>query len=72
MRLGTRSSNEFIEKLNENIDDQTKLVSIVYANSEVGTIQPINEISQIVHNKGAYLHVDATAVCGQICASSQR
>jgi cysteine desulfurase len=55
-----------IAKLEENIDEQTKLVSIVYANGEVGTIQPINKISQIVHKKGAYLHVDATAVCGLI------
>lgn len=55
-----------LSKLEENIDDQTKLVSIVYANGEVGTIQPIKEISKIVHKNDAYLHVDATAVCGQI------
>jgi cysteine desulfurase len=61
-----------IEKLEENIDDQTKLVSIVYANSEVGTIQPIKKISQIVHEKGACLHVDATAVCGQIPVDVQK
>ncbi len=61
-----------IAKLEENIDDQTKLVSIVYANGEVGTIQPINKISQIVHKKGAYLHVDATAVCGQIPVDVQK
>jgi cysteine desulfurase len=61
-----------IEKLEKNIDDQTKLVSIVYANGEVGSIQPINKISQIVHKKGAYLHVDATAVCGQIPVDVQK
>ena len=55
-----------LAKLEENIDEQTKLVSVVYANGEIGTIQPINEISEIVHKKGAYLHVDATAACGQI------
>jgi len=61
-----------ITKLEENIDAQTKLVSIVYANGEVGTIQPINQISEIVHKNGAYLHVDATAVCGQIPVDVQK
>jgi cysteine desulfurase len=55
-----------LEKLEVEIDDKILLVSIVYANSEIGTIQPIKEISKIVHAKNAYLHVDATAACGQI------
>ena len=55
-----------LEKLETELDDNTTLVSIVYANGEVGTIQPIKEISKIVHKKKAYLHVDATAACGQI------
>jgi len=55
-----------LEKLETELDDHTTLVSIVYANSEIGTIQPIKEISKIVHEKNAYLHVDATAACGQI------
>ena len=62
--------NEFglldIEQLEAELDDQTTLVSIVYANGEIGTIQPIKEISKIVHSKKAFLHVDATAACGQI------
>jgi cysteine desulfurase len=55
-----------LEKLESELDDNTTLVSIVYANGEIGTIQPIEEISKIVHKKKAYLHVDATAACGQI------
>jgi cysteine desulfurase len=55
-----------LEKLESEIDDNTILVSIVHANGEIGTIQPIKEISKIVHKKRAYLHVDATAACGQI------
>jgi cysteine desulfurase len=55
-----------LEKLETELDDNTTLVSIVYANGEIGTIQPIKEISKIVHKKKAYLHVDATAACGQI------
>jgi len=55
-----------LEKLEAELDAQTTLVSIVYANGEIGTVQPIKEISKIVHTKKAYLHVDATAACGQI------
>jgi cysteine desulfurase len=55
-----------LEKLAEEIDDETTLVSIVYANGEIGTVQPIKEISKIVHAKNAFLHVDATAACGQV------
>jgi cysteine desulfurase len=55
-----------LEKLEAEFDDQTTLVSIVYANTEIGTIEPIKEISKIVHAKKAFLHVDATAACGQV------
>jgi cysteine desulfurase len=60
-----------LEKLETELDDSTTLVSIVYANGEIGTIHPIKEISKIVHEKKAYLHVDATAACGQIPISVQ-
>jgi cysteine desulfurase len=55
-----------LERLEAELDDNTTLVSIVYANGEIGTIQPIKEIGKIVHRKKAYLHVDATAACGQL------
>ncbi len=55
-----------LEKLEEEVTDKTVLVSIVYANSEIGTIEPIKEISRIVHARNAFLHVDATAACGQV------
>ncbi|MGA2768757.1 MAG: cysteine desulfurase family protein [Candidatus Bathyarchaeia archaeon] len=55
-----------LESLQKELTDKTVLVSIVYANGEIGTIEPIKEISKIVHAKNAYLHVDATAACGQI------
>jgi cysteine desulfurase len=55
-----------LEKLKSELDDNTTLVSIVYANGEIGTIEPIEEISKIVHSEKAHLHVDATAACGQI------
>lgn len=55
-----------LQALRKELTDKTILVSIVYANGEIGTVQPIREISKIVHGKSAYLHVDATAACGQI------
>ncbi len=59
-------------KLEAELDDQTVLVSIVYANPEIGTIEPIKEISKIVHAKKAFLHVDATAASGQVPIDVQK
>ena len=52
--------------LEKELNDKTTLVSIVYANGEIGTIEPIQEISKIVHTKNAFLHVDATVATGQV------
>ena len=48
------------------LTDQTVLVSVMHANNEVGTIQPIREIAEIVHAHGAYLHTDAVQTFGQL------
>jgi len=40
------------------IDEKTVLVTIMYANNEMGTIQPIKEISQVVKKKGVLIHTD--------------
>jgi len=55
-----------IENLNDILTKDTSVTSIMYANNEIGTIEPIKEISEIVHGKGLYLHVDATAAAGRI------
>ncbi len=55
-----------LETLEGELTDKTTLVTIVYANGEIGTVEPIKEISKIVHSKNAYLHVDATVANGQI------
>jgi len=55
-----------IQSLEKAITDKTILASVMYANGEIGTIQPIKEIGDIVHNKGALLHVDAVAAAGQV------
>ncbi|HXG05848.1 MAG TPA: cysteine desulfurase family protein [Nitrososphaera sp.] len=48
------------------ISDDVSLVSIMYANNEVGTIQPIKELAQIAHQAGALFHTDAVQAAGKI------
>jgi len=55
-----------LRSLEKELTSETILVSVMYANGEIGTIQPIKKISQIVHGKNAYLHVDAAAANGQV------
>jgi cysteine desulfurase len=55
-----------LKKLSVLLTKDTTVTSIMYANNEIGTIEPIKEISEIVHEKGLYLHVDATAAAGRI------
>ena len=55
-----------LEKLEDSLTKETTVTSIMYANNEIGTIEPIREISEIVHEKGLYLHVDATAAADRI------
>lgn len=55
-----------LEALDGLISKETVVTSIMYANSEIGTIEPIKDISQMVHEKGMFLHVDAVAAQGRI------
>lgn len=55
-----------LEALKNILTDDTILVSIMLANGEVGTIEPVREACEIVKEKGAYFHTDAIAACGQI------
>ncbi|MGI0003854.1 MAG: cysteine desulfurase family protein [Candidatus Nitrosotenuis sp.] len=55
-----------IEKLKSTITNETGLVSIMYANNEVGTIQPIREIAQICKQHQVLLHTDAVQAVGKI------
>ena len=45
---------------------ETVIVSVMHANNEVGTIQPLDEIAEIVHSAGALLHVDGVQAAGKI------
>lgn len=48
------------------ITDRTTLVSIMLANNEIGTIEPVAEIASIVHEAEAWLHTDAVQALGKI------
>ncbi len=55
-----------LEDLKRAMDDQTILVSIMYANNEIGIIQPVKEIGALCHEKGVIFHTDAVQAVGKI------
>lgn len=55
-----------LDDLKEAITDRTILISIMFANNEVGTIQPIREIGEIAKAKGIYFHTDAVQAIGSV------
>ena len=55
-----------LQALESMINRETAVTSVMYANGEIGTIEPIKEISRIIHEKGMLLHVDAVAAAGRI------
>jgi len=55
-----------VDELKKSLRDKTILVSIMHANNEVGTIEPIEEIAKIVKERGIYLHTDAVQTAGKI------
>jgi cysteine desulfurase len=48
------------------ITDQTALVSVMHANNEIGTIQPVAELARIAHTHGALFHTDAVQSVGKL------
>jgi cysteine desulfurase len=55
-----------LKELEAAITDKTVLVSIMYANNEIGVIQPVKEISAICRKHGVLFHTDATQAVGKI------
>lgn len=54
------------ENLEKHITDNTRLVSVIFANNEIGSIQPIRELCEIAHAHGALFHTDAVQALGHI------
>ena len=55
-----------LDELRNAVTDKTALVAIMYANNEIGTIEPIEEIAEIAHAKGALMFTDAVQAVGNI------
>ena len=55
-----------LDQLRDAITGQTVVVSVMYGNNEIGTVQPIREIGKICREKGVLMHTDATQAVGKI------
>ncbi len=65
--IGVDEQGRFnLEQFKKVIDEQTALVSVMWANNETGTIFPVAEIAQIAHAHGALFHTDAVQAMGKI------
>ena len=65
--IGVDTNGRFdMESFKKLIDDNTALVSVMWANSETGTIFPVKEIAQIAHAHGALFHTDGVQALGKI------
>jgi len=55
-----------LDALTKQVRDRGIVASVMAANGEIGTIQPVEEVAKIVHDAGSILHVDAVAAEGQL------
>lgn len=55
-----------LDELKRSITDKTILITVMYANNEVGTIEPIEDIGRIAKEKGVYFHTDAVQAVGKV------
>ncbi len=55
-----------LDQLADAVNDDTALVSVMWANNEIGAIAPMKQIAEICHARGALLHSDATQVVGRL------
>ncbi len=59
------------ERVQECLEPETALVTVMHANSETGTLQPIAEIAELAQSAGALMHTDAAQSCGKIRVSTR-
>lgn len=65
--IGVDEQGRFdLERFKAVMDEDTALVSVMWANSETGTVFPIEEIARITHEHGALFHTDAVQAVGKI------
>ncbi len=55
-----------LDQLRAAVTDKTVIVSVMAVNNEIGVIQPLREIGEIAHAKGAFFHTDAAQATGKI------
>ncbi|MCG8539984.1 MAG: cysteine desulfurase NifS [Clostridia bacterium] len=55
-----------LNQLREAITDKTILITIMFVNNEIGTIQPIKEIGKVAKERGIYFHTDAVQALGNV------
>jgi cysteine desulfurase len=55
-----------LDMLREAITDKTILITLMYANNEIGVIQPVKEIGKIAHDKGVLFHTDGVQAVGKV------
>ncbi|TGC11040.1 cysteine desulfurase NifS [Methanolobus halotolerans] len=55
-----------LDKLERSVRDDTSIISIMHANNEIGTIQPVKDIARIARDKDVYFHTDAVQSFGKI------
>ena len=55
-----------LDQLRNAITDKTILITIMYANNEIGVVQPVQEIAKIAKEKGVLFHTDAVQAVGKI------
>jgi len=58
-----------LSRIREAVTTDTALVSVMHANNEIGTVQPVAEIAAIAHERGALMHTDAVQSAGKIPVS---
>lgn len=64
-----RDARVRLDRLAERLSDRTALVTVMHANNETGTMQPIREIADLAHRHGAIVHTDAAQSVGKMQVS---
>lgn len=55
-----------VEQLKSAISDDTSIISVMWANNEIGSLQPIEEIAKVAQERGIFFHTDAVQVPGKL------